>query len=310
MIAIVEFLIGWLGKKDWTALDARLASIFPITVDIQLLLGLLLYFVLSPITTGALRDFGAAMKNSVVRYYSVEHIFMMLIALIVAHIGSMMIKKRTDATAKFRIGFILFLLAMIILFLAIPWPFLTADRAGRGDGWGKRCLLTPAVETHDHRSHHRGGDLPLRGRAAIVAFPCARSPRRWASRRARPLCHFHDGLLPGDPGGRSGHHGKDRLRSRPRDISAHRHVARVIPGDPLAANRPRHHPARQPGNHHVGPGRPVRLEGALYRGVRRPDRRRCCSSLSSGRADAINTRLATSLLLGMAYSFTTTTNFR
>ncbi len=132
VIAIVKFLIGWLGKKEWGALDARLASIFPITIDIQLLLGLLLYFVLSPITTGALRDFGAAMKNSVVRYYSVEHIFIMLIALIVAHIGSVMIKKRTDATAKFRIGFILFLLAMIIIFLSIPWPFLTA---GSGRPW-------------------------------------------------------------------------------------------------------------------------------------------------------------------------------
>ena len=42
VIAIVKFLIGWLGKKDWAALDARLASIFPITIDIQLLLGLLL----------------------------------------------------------------------------------------------------------------------------------------------------------------------------------------------------------------------------------------------------------------------------
>ena len=105
VIALVKFLIGWLGKKDWAALDARLASIFPVTIDIQFLLGLLLYFVLSPITTGALRDFGAAMKNSVVRFYTVEHILMMLIALIVAHIGSMMIKKRTDATAKFRSRF-------------------------------------------------------------------------------------------------------------------------------------------------------------------------------------------------------------
>jgi hypothetical protein len=132
VVAIVKFLLGWLGKKDWAALDARLASSFPIFIDIQLLLGLLLYFVLSPITTAALRDFGAAMKNSVMRFYSMEHILMMLIALIVAHLGSMLIKKRTDATAKFRIGFICFLLAMLIIFLAIPWPFLAA---GSGRPW-------------------------------------------------------------------------------------------------------------------------------------------------------------------------------
>jgi hypothetical protein len=132
VIAVAKFLVGWLGRKDWAAFDARLASIFPVTIDIQLLLGLLLYFVLSPITTGALRDFGGAMRNSVVRFYSVEHIFMMLIALIVAHIGSALIKKRSDSTAKFRIGMIFFLSAMIIIFLAIPWPFLAA---GSGRPW-------------------------------------------------------------------------------------------------------------------------------------------------------------------------------
>lgn len=132
VIAVIRFLIGWLGKKEWGALDARLSLIFPMTIDIQVLLGLLLHFVLSPITTSALRDFSAAMKNSAVRYYSVEHILMMLIALIVAHIGSMLVKKRTDATAKFRIGFIFFVLAMIIIFMAIPWPFLAA---GSGRPW-------------------------------------------------------------------------------------------------------------------------------------------------------------------------------
>jgi hypothetical protein len=132
VITVVKFLIGWLGKKDWTAFDVRLASIFPVTIDIQLLLGLLLYFVVSPITTAALRDFSSAMSNSVVRFYSVEHIFMMLLALVVAHIGSALIRKRTDATAKYRIGFILFLLVLIIIFLAIPWPFLAA---GSGRPW-------------------------------------------------------------------------------------------------------------------------------------------------------------------------------
>jgi hypothetical protein len=132
IITVARLLVGWLGKKAWGPLDARLASIFPITIDIQLLLGLLLYFVLSPITAGALRDFGSAMRKSVVRYYAVEHLLMMLIALIVAHVGSALIKKRADAATKFRLGAIFFLLAMILILLSIPWPFLTA---GAGRPW-------------------------------------------------------------------------------------------------------------------------------------------------------------------------------
>lgn len=132
VVAVVQFLVGWLGKKEWTSLDARLLAIFPMTVDIQLLLGLLLYFILSPITTGALRDFGGAMSNAVLRFYAVEHLFMMVIALVVAHVGSLLAKKRTVASARFRLAGLLFLVAMIIIFLSIPWPFMTA---GSGRPW-------------------------------------------------------------------------------------------------------------------------------------------------------------------------------
>lgn len=132
VVAVAKFLAGWLGKQEWTPLDARLLSIFPMTVDIQFLLGLLLYFILSPITTSALRDFGAAMSNSVLRFFAVEHIFMMVIALVVAHVGSVLARKRTAAPARFRLAGLFFLVAMIIIFLAIPWPFVTA---GSGRPW-------------------------------------------------------------------------------------------------------------------------------------------------------------------------------
>jgi hypothetical protein len=131
VVAVVRFFMGGLGKREWQPLDARLITLFPMLMDIQLLLGLLLYFFASPITTGALRNFGAAMSNAVTRFYAVEHLFMMLIALVVAHVGSVLIRKRS-AAARFRIGVIFFGLALVLLFLAIPWPFLAA---GAGRPW-------------------------------------------------------------------------------------------------------------------------------------------------------------------------------
>lgn len=132
VVVVIKFCLGWLGNQDWKPLDTRLAALFPMLIDIQLLLGLLLYFVLSPITTGALGNFGAAMSNPIQRFYAVEHIFMMLIAVVVAHIGSALVKKRATATAKFRIGAIFCALTFIIIFLAIPWPFMAA---GAGRPW-------------------------------------------------------------------------------------------------------------------------------------------------------------------------------
>ncbi len=126
IVAVVRFVLGWLGRREWTDLDARLAAGFPILLDVQLLVGLLLYFVASPITTGALRNFGAAMSNAVVRFYAVEHLFLMLIALVLAHVGNVLLKKRRAAAARFRLATLLFGLALIVILLAIPWPFLTA----------------------------------------------------------------------------------------------------------------------------------------------------------------------------------------
>ena len=49
-----------------------------ITLDMQMLLGLILYLVLSPFTAEALRDFGAAMKSPGLRFFAVEHLTLML----------------------------------------------------------------------------------------------------------------------------------------------------------------------------------------------------------------------------------------
>jgi len=126
VVVVIRFLMGWLGKRDWQALDARLTTVFPMLLDIQLLLGLLLYFVASPITTGALQNFGAAMSNAATRFYAVEHFFMMLIALVVAHVGSVLVKRRSGAPARYRVGALLFGLALLIILFSIPWPFVAA----------------------------------------------------------------------------------------------------------------------------------------------------------------------------------------
>lgn len=121
-IAVVgRVFYAWLTKKDWTALDDRLGMIFLMVMDIQVLVGLILYFFASPVTLGALSNFGAAMKNADVRFYAVEHIFVMLVALVIAHVGRAISRKAVTAPAKHRAAALLFGLSILAVLFSIPW---------------------------------------------------------------------------------------------------------------------------------------------------------------------------------------------
>ena len=121
LIAAVKALIGWFGSKEWSNLDDQLGLIFTISLDIQLLLGLVLYIFLSPITTTAFRDFGAAMADGDLRFWAIEHIFMMVLAVILAHIGRALSKKAVEDKAKFKRAAIFYTLAILFILAAIPW---------------------------------------------------------------------------------------------------------------------------------------------------------------------------------------------
>jgi membrane protein insertase Oxa1/YidC/SpoIIIJ len=120
---VVRAFVGWFGKREWASLDERLGLFFSISVDVQLLLGLLLYFFLSPLTTTALKDFGAAMSNPVQRFFTVDHVLAMAIAVVLVHVGRALSRKAAGAQGKHRLAAILYGLAVLAIVLAIPWPF-------------------------------------------------------------------------------------------------------------------------------------------------------------------------------------------
>ena len=119
--ALVRVYLGLFGKKDFTETDRKALSFFSIGMDIQLLLGLLLYFVLSPVTKAAFGNFGAAMRDSGLRYFAVEHISIMIIAVILAHVAVIMTKRAPESAAKFRRAAIWLTLSVLALLFAVPW---------------------------------------------------------------------------------------------------------------------------------------------------------------------------------------------
>jgi len=129
VFALLRSYMGWVGKKTWGKPDRLAGMMFSMGIDIQLLLGLLLYFILSPITTGAFKDLGAAMKISEIRFFTFEHIFFMILAVILAHLGSALSKKATVDVDKHKRAAIFFTLTILVILVGIPWsrpllPFL------------------------------------------------------------------------------------------------------------------------------------------------------------------------------------------
>jgi hypothetical protein len=116
IIALFAAYRGWLGKHTFTDSDARTNSLFAITISIQFVVGLLLYFV-SPITQSGLQNFGAAMRDEGTRFFLVEHAVVMLLAVGFVHMGASIARKRL----AHRPAAIFFTLALLAVVFAIPW---------------------------------------------------------------------------------------------------------------------------------------------------------------------------------------------
>ncbi len=121
VVAVGRALLGWFGRREWTVLDDRIGLFFTISMDVQVLLGLILYLFLSGITRSAFQDFGGAMSNPTLRYFAVEHVVLMIVALVLGHVGRALSKRAEEARKKYQQAAIFFGLAMLAALVAIPW---------------------------------------------------------------------------------------------------------------------------------------------------------------------------------------------
>lgn len=128
LLALARAVTGWSGARRWTPADDRAGRMFTIAFDIQFLIGLVLYVFLSPITTAAFSNFGAVMGDTVARFWAVEHIFGMFVALALAHIGRARARKALGDPARHRTTAIFFGLSFLVMLATIPWPFMPAAR--------------------------------------------------------------------------------------------------------------------------------------------------------------------------------------
>ena len=122
LIAALRAVSGVVRRRRWTRADDRAGFWFVNLIDLQMLLGLIMYFFLSPITKAAMLDFGKAMSNSGLRFWAVEHVFGMIVAIAIAHAGRARTKKVRDDVSRHRVAAICFVLALLAIVVSSPWP--------------------------------------------------------------------------------------------------------------------------------------------------------------------------------------------
>ena len=111
---------GLLGKRPWTPSDQRAGMLFGISLDLQFLLGLILA-IISPLMQAAYQDLGALAMQAPFRTFLMEHMPIMFVALILAHVGSALSRKGADDGAKHRRAALWFTLTVLLIAVAIPW---------------------------------------------------------------------------------------------------------------------------------------------------------------------------------------------
>jgi hypothetical protein len=118
LAAIIKSLSGLLSKSTYGPSDNKTSLFLMISAHLQLVVGLLMFFV-SPMVQFT----GEAMKSAELRFFTMEHSTMMIIAIALITMGRILSKKAQSDRTKHLRSFIFFTLALLIIFMMIPWPF-------------------------------------------------------------------------------------------------------------------------------------------------------------------------------------------
>ena len=129
VLAIVNALMKRGKNTEYTKGDKMPVLLGLIFTHVQLLIGLVLYFITQKFSFA--NGMGALMKDSVGRFYAVEHLSMMILAVVLITIGYSKSKRQEIPSKKHTTVLVFYGIALLLILVSIPWPF----RAALGGGW-------------------------------------------------------------------------------------------------------------------------------------------------------------------------------
>jgi hypothetical protein len=122
LFALFRAYRGSILKKPFTRLDNAARTWAATAAHVQLVIGLWLYFI-SPIVHYFLNNYKVAVHQRQIRFFGMEHITVMITAIILITIGSSIAKRQINDAAKFRTMAIWFTVGLLLILSSIPWSF-------------------------------------------------------------------------------------------------------------------------------------------------------------------------------------------
>lgn len=120
LVTLYSSLIHLMRRKGLNTTGILTARYSLISAHIQILTGFVLYIISPKVVFSA-----SSMQSPILRFFLVEHVLMMLVAVTLLTIGFLKMKKRYGSHVSSHVVFWYYLLALILMLAGIPWPFLS-----------------------------------------------------------------------------------------------------------------------------------------------------------------------------------------
>jgi hypothetical protein len=124
LAAIFNSALG-VSRNEYSKKDRLLNLFSMISLHVQLLIGLILYFISPKVSFTA-----GWMANKITRFFGMEHFLLMVLAIVVITIGRKKAEKNDNAAKKHDGILLSFVIGLVLILAGIPWPF-----RGLGSGW-------------------------------------------------------------------------------------------------------------------------------------------------------------------------------
>ncbi|MEY3349978.1 MAG: hypothetical protein RIQ50_89 [Bacteroidota bacterium] len=122
ILSIIKSYTGWKGGKSFQPGDKKIWLFTMIASHITLLLGLY-QWTLGRYGLFTYQSEESMMGNAFTRFFQFEHPVSMIVAVVLITLGHGMAKKPVDDATKYRKAFYYFLIALVLILIAVPWPF-------------------------------------------------------------------------------------------------------------------------------------------------------------------------------------------
>ncbi len=125
ILAVVKSYQAWKGKLPYQKSDKTRGAIFIGSLHLQLLIGI---YTLTNFLSSIPLPFGEIMKEKQLRFFVMEHSVVMILAIVIAQVGSILSKKAATDELKHKKAFVFFLIALILILLMIPMGMMGVSR--------------------------------------------------------------------------------------------------------------------------------------------------------------------------------------